>query len=147
VFLGALSGSLLLGVASMPVAPADAQPSKRMPVIGILGTNPPTTPQGARVWEGFNLRLRESGWVDGKTVRFEWRWSDGRPERFPELAAELVRLEVDVLLTGSSQATKAAKEATSAIPIVFVAVADPVGAGYVASLASPGGNVTGVTIN
>jgi len=136
---------LLLSVTSTEVAPADAQPSKRTPVIGILGTTPPTTPQGARIWEGFALGLREGGWVDGKTLRIEWRWSDGRPERFLELAAELVRLEVDVLLTGGSQATKAAREATGTIPIVFVGVANPVAAGYVASLSSPGGNVTGVT--
>jgi ABC-type uncharacterized transport system substrate-binding protein len=136
---------LLLSVTSMTLAPADAQPSKRTPVVGILGNTPPTTPQAARIWEGFGLRLRESGWVDEKTIRIEWRWSDGRPERFPELAAELVRLGVDVLLTSGSPATKAAKEATGTIPIVFVGAADPVGAGYVASLASPGGNVTGVT--
>ena len=78
-------------------------------------------------------------------MRLESRWSGGRAERFPELAAELVRLGVDVLVTSGSQATKAAKDATGTIPIIFIGVANPVGAGYVASLARPGGNVTGVT--
>jgi putative ABC transport system substrate-binding protein len=135
----------LLSFTSMTTSPVDAQPSKRTPIIGILGTNPPTTSQGVRIWEGFTLALRERGWVDGKTLRIESRWSNGRAERFPDLAAELVRLDVDVLLTNGSQATKAAKEATGTIPIVFIGVANPVGAGYVASLARPGGNVTGVT--
>lgn len=136
---------LLFSFTSMPTAPADAQPSKRTPIVGIRGTTPPTTSQGARIAESFTLAFRERGWVDGKTMRLESRWSGGRAERFPELAAELVRLGVDVLVTSGSQATKAAKEATGTIPIIFIGVANPVGAGYVASLARPGGNVTGVT--
>jgi putative ABC transport system substrate-binding protein len=129
----------------MSVALADAQLSKQTPVIGILGSNPPTTSEGARVWEGFALGLRERGWVEGKNLRIERRWSDGRAERFPELAAEFLRVGVDLIFTTSSQATKAAKDATGTIPIVFVGVADPIGAGFVTSLASPGGNITGVT--
>lgn len=141
----AIEAVLLLGITSLSGTLADAQPAKRTPVVGVLGTNPPTTPFGAHVWSGFALGLSERGWVEGKNVRIERRWSDGRAERFPELAAELVRLGVDLLFTATSQATKAAMDATDSIPIVFVVVADPVGAGFVKSLASPGGNVTGVT--
>jgi putative ABC transport system substrate-binding protein len=137
--------TLTVSVLSMAAVPADGQSPTRTPTVGILGSNPPTTPQGARIWEGFTQVLSERGWVDGKNLRIEKRWSEGRSERFKELAAELVRLNVDVLLAGSSQATKAAMEATSTVPIVFVGAADPVGAGFVRSLSSPGGNVTGVT--
>lgn len=141
----AMVAMVVLSVTAIIVTPADGQSSKRTPVVGILGSNPPTTPQIARSWEGFTARLREGGWVDGKSVRIEWRWSEGRPERFRELVGELVRLDVDVLLCSNSQSTKAAMEATNSIPIVFVGTADPVGAGFVKSLARPGGNVTGVT--
>lgn len=129
----------------MTVIAADVQSSKRLPTIGILGTTPPTTPQGARIWDAFKRGLREAGWIEGKNVLIEWRWVDGRPEHFSELAAELTRLDVDVIVTGGSQAAKAVKGATGTIPIVFTAVADPVGAGFVASLARPGGNMTGVS--
>jgi putative ABC transport system substrate-binding protein len=104
-----------------------------------------TTPAIVRVFEAFKQRLRESGWVEGESVRFEVRFSEGRSERFPELAAELVQLKVDVIVATGSQATKAAMEATRIIPIVFVSVSHPVEAGFVQSIARPGGNVTGVT--
>jgi len=135
---------LLLGGASVTLATAHAQSPKRTPVVGLLGTTQ-TNPQSAQIFEAFKKGLREGGWVEGETVRLESRWSEGRPERFSELAGDLVRLKVDVIVTTSSQATKAAKEATGTIPIVFAAVGNPVGAGFVASLARPGGNVTGVT--
>jgi putative tryptophan/tyrosine transport system substrate-binding protein len=82
--------------------------------------------------------LRENGWVEGETMSLEFRYSEGRSERFPELAAELVRLKSDVIVASGSQATKAVMEATPTIPIVFVAVADPIGARFVQSLARPG---------
>jgi putative tryptophan/tyrosine transport system substrate-binding protein len=143
--LSVVAAVVLSTVLSTSIGGAIAQSAKRIPTIGVVGNNRPTTPEGARIWEAFALGLREGGWVEGETVRIEWRWGDGRKERFEELAAELVRLNVDLIVTGGSQAATAAKNATSTIPIVFVAVADPVGAGLVASLAKPGSNVTGVS--
>jgi putative ABC transport system substrate-binding protein len=93
----------------------------------------------------FVKRLRELGWIEGRTVAIEYRWGEGRSERFAEIAAEFARLKVDVIVTTGS-ATLAAKRATSVIPIVFALAADPVGAGYVASLARPAGNVTGLSV-
>jgi len=90
-------------------------------------------------------RLRELGWIEGRTVAIEYRWAEGRSERFTEIAAELVRLKVDVIVTGGG-ALLAAKQATSVIPIVFALAGDPVGSGLVASLARPGGNVTGLSV-
>ena len=89
-------------------------------------------------------RLRELGWVEGRTIAVEYRWAEGRSERFEEVAAEFVRLKVDVIVVGGI-AVPAAKRATSAIPIVFTLAPDPVGSGLVASLARPGGNVTGLS--
>ena len=91
-------------------------------------------------------RLRELGWIEGRTVAIEYRWAEGRSERFAEIAAEFVRLKVDVIVTGGTAAVLAAKQATSVIPIVFAVARDPVGDGLVASLARPGGNVTGLSI-
>jgi putative ABC transport system substrate-binding protein len=93
----------------------------------------------------FVQRLRELGWMEGRTVAIEYRWGEGRSERFPEIMAEFVRLKVNVIVTGGTAAVIAAKQATSAIPIVFASVADPVSTGLVASLARPGGNVTGLS--
>ena len=138
-----LSAVVLAG-ASMTPATACAQSSKHTPIIGLLATTA-TAPGSARSLDAFKQSLRENGWIDGETARLESRWSEGRSERFPELAAELARLKPDVIVTSGSQATKAAMEATSTVPIVFVAVADPIGPGFVQSLARPGGNVTGVT--
>ena len=90
-------------------------------------------------------RLRELGWIEGRTVAIEYRWAEGRSERFAEIAAEFVRLKVDVIVTAGTAAVVAAKQATSVIPIVFAAAGDPVGTGLVASLARPGGNVTGLS--
>jgi len=89
--------------------------------------------------------MRELGWVDGRNVAIEVRWAEGRSERFAEIAAELVRLKVDVILTHNTPPVLAAKQATSVIPIVFASAGDPVGTGVVASLARPGGNVTGLS--
>jgi putative ABC transport system substrate-binding protein len=90
-------------------------------------------------------RLRELGWIEGRTVAIEARWAEGRNERSAEIAAEFVRLKVDVIVTGGTPNTAAAKQATSVIPIVFASTGDPVGTGLVASLARPGGNVTGLS--
>jgi ABC-type uncharacterized transport system substrate-binding protein len=138
-----LTALVLVVGASMTPPAARAQSTKRTAVIGVLVVG--NTPESARNFDAFKQSVRESGWVDGETVRLEWRFSEGRPERFPELAAELVRLKSDVIVAAGSQATKAAMGATATIPIVFLAAAEPVGAGFVASLARPGGRVTGVT--
>src|SRR5262249_1643006 len=91
-------------------------------------------------------RLRELGWIEGRTVTVEYLWAEGRTERFAEIAAEFVQRKVDVIVTASTVAVLAAKQATSVIPIVFAATGDPVGTGLVASLARPGGNVTGLSL-
>ena len=91
-------------------------------------------------------RLRELGWIENRTVAIEYRWAEGRSERFSEIAAEFVRLKVDVIVTSGTPAVMAAKQATAVIPIVFVTITDPVGSGLVAGLARPGGNVTGLSL-
>jgi putative ABC transport system substrate-binding protein len=120
---------------------AEAQQSTRIPRIGYLQI--PTSPNPARI-EAFRQGLRELGYVEGKNIVIEYRSSEGKPDRLPALAAELVRLKVDVIVTGGSSATHPAKEATSIIPIVMTQDNDPVGNGFVASLARPGGNITGL---
>ncbi len=121
---------------------ARAQPAK-LPTIGFLG---PLTPSVQSKWTAaFVQRMREHGWIEGRTVATEYRWADGRSERFAEIAAEFVRLKVSVIVTAGTAAVVAAKQATSVIPIVFATAGDPVGTGLVASLARPGGNVTGLS--
>jgi ABC-type uncharacterized transport system substrate-binding protein len=118
-----------------------AEGPAKLPTIGFLGTS---TPTGWAQWSGaFIQRLHELGWIEGRTVAIEYRWAEGRNERFPEIAAEFVRLKVDVIFTAGT-GIAAAKQATSVIPIVFALSNDPVGSGLVASLARPGGNVTGL---
>ena len=130
------------GAAAWPQA-AQAQPAGKLPTIGFLGAG---TPASWGQWTpAFVQRLRELGWTEGHTVAIEYRWAEGRPERFAELAAEFVRLKMDVIVTAGS-AVLAAKQVTSIIPIVFAIAADPVGAGLVTSLARPGGNVTGLSL-
>jgi ABC-type uncharacterized transport system substrate-binding protein len=134
--------TLLAGAAAVawPLAARAQQPA--MPVIGFLGS---ATPSAWSHWvAAFVQRLRELGWIEGRTVAIEYRWAEGRDERATEIAAELVRLKVDVIVTGG--ATISAKQATSGIPIVFALAGDPVGSGLVASLARPGGNVTGLSV-
>ena len=123
---------------------ARAQLPGKLPTIGFLGSATPAA-WGPYV-AAFTQRVRELGWIEGRTVAIEYRWAEGRSERFAEIAAEFVRLKVDVIVTQATPAVLAAKQATSVIPIVFAAVADPVGSGLVASLARPGGNITGVSI-
>jgi putative ABC transport system substrate-binding protein len=128
---------------SILVAPlvAEAQPVGQVYRIGFLSTNPPP----ARAWEALLDGLREHGYREGRNLVFERRFSEGHAERFTELAAELVRLRVDLILVITTPAALAAKHATQTIPIVMTSAIDPVGAGLVASLARPGGNLTGLS--
>ena len=134
----------LLGgaAAGWPLTVRAQQPGKR-PTIGYLGASTPSF-DSHRVG-AFVQRLRERGWIEGRTVTIEYRWSEGRTERYPEIAAEFVRLKVDVIVT-TGGGVPAVKQATSAIPIVFPVAGDPVGGGFVATLARPGGNVTGLSL-
>jgi putative ABC transport system substrate-binding protein len=134
----------LLGGAAVawPLA-ARAQPAAKLPTVGYMGAATPAT-QGQ--WAAaFVLRLRELGWIEGRTIAIEYRWTEGRTERAAEIAAEFVQRRVDVIVTSGTGIVLAAKQATSVIPIVFVA-GDPVGTGLVTSLARPGGNVTGLSL-
>jgi ABC-type uncharacterized transport system substrate-binding protein len=135
----------LLGGAAVawPIA-AHAQQAGKLPTIGFLGA---ATPSVASQWvTAFVKRLGELGWIEGRTVAIEYRWSEGRTESYAEIAAEFVGLKVDVIVTWASAPVAAAKQATMTIPIVFAAMTDPVGAGLIASLARPGGNVTGLSL-
>jgi putative tryptophan/tyrosine transport system substrate-binding protein len=132
--------TLLGGAAAWPLAARAQQPGK-LPTIGFLGAAPSIESQRVAA---FVQRLRELAWIDGRNLAIEYRWAEGRNERYAENAAEFVRLKVDVIVTSATPPTLAAKQATTLIPIVFAAVSDPVGTGLVASLARPGGNVTGL---
>jgi putative tryptophan/tyrosine transport system substrate-binding protein len=135
--------TLLGGAAAAWPLGARAQQAAKPPTIGFLGTN---TPSAQSQWTAaFVQRLRELGWIEGRTIAIEYRWAEGRTERFAELATEFVRLKVDVIVTLGA-AVAAAKQATSVIPIVFAVATDPVSTGFVASLARPGGNVTGLSL-
>jgi len=134
----ALVGS---AVGSWPVA-VRAQQAGKLPTIGFLGADP----TAFSPWtNAFVARLRELGWIENRTIAIEYRWSEGRTERYAEIAAEFVRLNVDVIVTVGS-AVPTVRQATSTIPIVFAVGIDPVGTGLVASLAKPGGNVTGLSL-
>jgi ABC-type uncharacterized transport system substrate-binding protein len=134
--------SMLGGAAfAWPLA-ARAQQAGKLPTIGFLGAS--ASIESQRV-AAFVQRLRELAWIDGRNLAIEYRWAEGRNERYAEAAAELVRLKVDVIVTVATPATLAAKQATTVIPIVFGAASDPVGTGLVESLARPGGNVTGLS--
>jgi len=134
--------TLLCGAALCEPLAAHAQQTGKLPTIGVLGAS---TPSNWSQWTAALVqRLRELGWIEGRTVAIEYRWAEGRSERFVEIAAELVRLRVDVIVTVGSAVTAAIKE-TSTIPIVFAIAVDPVATGMVASLAQPGGNVTGLS--
>src|SRR5256886_17355199 len=135
----------LLGGAAVawPLAARAQQPGK-LPTIGFLVAG---TPSSHGQWvAAFEQRLRELGWIEGRTVAIEYRWAEGRTERAAEIAAEFVRLKVDIIVTSATAAVVAAKQVTSVIPIVFATAGDPVGMGLVASLARPGGNVTGLSV-
>jgi putative ABC transport system substrate-binding protein len=134
---------LLGGAATWPLAARAQQPGK-LPTVGFFGSANPAT-MGPWV-AAFVQRLHELSWIENRTVAIEYRWAEGRSERHKEIAAELVRLKVDVIVTGGTTTAAATKAATVGIPIVFALGADPVGSGLVASLARPGGNVTGLSL-
>ncbi len=144
--LRTLSLILTLALLVAPLA-VEAQLAGKVYRIGyLLPFSPTSSGPGTPNLEAFRKRLRELGWVEGQNIVTEYRWSEGRAERFPHLAAELASLKVDVIYAPYTPAALAAKQATTMIPIVFVGGADPVGAGLVASLARPGGNVTGLSL-
>src|SRR5437870_7929918 len=122
---------------------AQAQQPTKVPRIGFLSAVSPSSISPRT--EAFRQGLRELGYVEGKSIVIEYRWAEGKFDRLPDLAAELVRLKVDVILSGGPTATRPAKGATSTIPIVMTFDDDPVGSGFVASLARPGGNITGLS--
>ena len=132
--------SLLGGATAWPLS-ARAQQTRRLRTIGFLGA------ATAVVWApwtaAFEKRLDELGWMKGRTVAIEYRWAEGRSERFTEIATEFVRFNVDAIVTAGTESTIAVKQVTSEVPIVVALATDPVAAGLVASLARPGGNVTG----
>jgi putative ABC transport system substrate-binding protein len=134
--------TLLGGAAAWPVAARAQQPAK-LPIVGFLG---PTTPSAMGVWvPAFVQRLGELGWIEGRTVATEYRWAESRPERLAAIAAEFVRLKVDIIVTYGTPPVIAAKQATALIPIVSAVMGDPVATGLVASVAQPGGNITGLS--
>jgi putative tryptophan/tyrosine transport system substrate-binding protein len=134
--------TLLGGAVAWPFT-ADAQQPGKYRTIGFLGAATPST--ASQYTAAFVQRLRELGWIEGRTVAIEYRWAEGRNERFAEIAAEFVRANVDVIVTWGTASVLAAKQATSVIPIVFATAGDPVATGLVANLARPGGNVTGLS--
>jgi ABC-type uncharacterized transport system substrate-binding protein len=135
--------TLLGGAAAWPLQ-ARAQHTGKPPTIGLLVADVPSARQ--QLISAFVQRLRDLGWIEGRTVAIEYRWAAGSNERLEEIAAEFVRLKVDVMVLEGTAATLAAMQASSTIPIVFPVSGDPVGTGLVASLARPGGNVTGLSI-
>jgi putative ABC transport system substrate-binding protein len=133
-----------LGIAAALSASSRAQQSTKMPTIGFLGA---ASPEIAGPWvSAFVRRLHELGWDEGRNVSIDYRWAEARSERYSEIAADFSGRKVDVIVTWASAPTLAAKRATTTIPIVFAAQMDPVGVGVVTSLARPGGNVTGMSI-
>jgi len=139
-FLGTLAGGLL----AAPLA-AEAQPPEKVYRIGLLGASPPGSPAW-RLWEAFFQGLRDLGYTEGRNLIVEGRYSEGREERLSELAGELVRLHVDVIVAAAGQPVHAVSRATTTIPIVMANHGDPVVSGLAASLARPGGNITGLSI-
>ncbi len=137
--------TLSLGLLAPPLA-VNAQQPVRVPRVGYLSLGPPSDPARQRTLEAFRQGLRELGYVEGQNIALEFRWAEGTYERLPDLAADLVRLKVDVIVAVAVPAIQAAQEATRTIPIVMAVVIDPVATGLVASLARPGGNVTGLSI-
>jgi putative ABC transport system substrate-binding protein len=135
--------TFVAGIVSAIAAPlvAEAQPAGRRHRIGVLGT------ADGPGWQAFRGALQSLGYLEGKTIDIDWRWAGGDARRFADLAAELVRLPVELIVTGADPAPSAARNATRTLPIVISGAADPVGSGLVASLAQPGGNVTGLTVD
>ena len=138
---------MLLAVAALvgPL-PGEAQQAASVPRIGFLFSTSQSDPRVPRFLQAFRQGLREVGYVEGQNIAIEFRWADGQYDRLPGLAAELVRLKVNVIVAGVPVAIQAAKQATETIPIVITGAADPVAAGFVTSLARPGGNITGISL-
>src|SRR5262249_53664262 len=136
--------TLLAGAAAWPLS-VNAQPSAKIPRIGLMVTGSLESLEARVQLDAFRQGLRQLGYTEGRNIAIEYRGADGRIERFPNLAAELVRLEVDLIFAANTRAALAARQATSTIPIVSAVMGDPVEDGLVASLAQPGGNVTGLT--
>src|SRR5262245_19632024 len=137
-----VGGSILAG----PLVVEAQQATAVVPRVGYINPGDSSDSMRRRRWEAFRAGLRELGYVEGRNIALEPRWAEGKYDRYPALAADLVRSKVDVIVAWSGQATKAAQEATRTIPIVMSLVNDPVGSGLVASLARPGGNITGTTV-
>src|SRR5215469_12137445 len=135
--LAALGGAAV----AWPLA-GNAQQTGKLPILGLLGS---ATLLAESQRAAFVQRLRQLGWIENRNVAIEYRWAEGRSERFVEIATEFVQLKVDVIVASTTPAVIAAKQATSVIPIVITTAGDPVGTGVVASLARPGGNVTGLS--
>jgi len=136
--------ALTLGLLAAPLA-AEAQQTGKVYRVGVL-INKVSDPAEARLWQAFRSSLRERGWIEGQNIVLEFRATEGNTARLPELAADLVRLKVDLIVARASIWVQPVKEATSSIPIVFLTHADPVATGHVASLARPGGNITGLAV-
>jgi putative ABC transport system substrate-binding protein len=139
-FIGAFAGGLVTARSA-----AEAQPAAKIYRIGFLSLLPAET--GAAPFRALSEGLRDLGYIEGRNIIFERRYADGRLERLPDLAAELVRLRVDVIVATTNPSIAASKHATATIPIVMTNATDPVGAGFIANLAWPGGNITGVTVD
>jgi putative ABC transport system substrate-binding protein len=135
--------TLASAAVAWPVGARAQQPGK-LPLVGMLVPGTQTT--HGQWFASLVQRLRELGWIEGRTVAFEYRWAEGRTDRAAEIAADFVRLKVDVIVTSATAPTFAAKQATSSIPIVFAGVADAVGSGIVTNLPQPSGNATGLTV-
>ncbi len=140
-FMALVSGGLL----AAPLA-AEAQPVASLPRIGFLAPTSLSDPRVPRYLQAFRQGLRELGYIEGQSIAIEFRSAEGQYDRLPGLAAELVRLKVNVIVASGPPAIQAAKQATETIPIVMAAIADAVAAGFVASLARPGGNITGLSL-
>src|SRR5206468_1747597 len=141
-FLSTVAGSLL----AAPVNALTAQPREKVPRVGYLTAGSRSDQGRQRRFEAFRQGLRELGYVEGQNIAIESRWAEGKDDQYPVLAADLVRLKVDVIVAVGGAATKAAQQATRTIPIVMSLVNDPVGSGLVPSLAHPGGNITGTSV-
>jgi putative ABC transport system substrate-binding protein len=135
--------TVLGGAAAWPLTASAQQPAK-LPTIGFLGAGTPSAWNQRVV--AFSQRLRELGWIESRTIAIDYRWADGRSDLFNEIAADFVQRRVDVIVTAGTAAVFAVRKATSVIPIVFAAESDPVGSGVVDSLARPGGNATGLSL-
>jgi ABC-type uncharacterized transport system substrate-binding protein len=137
---------LAVGLTLAPLGPAAAQPREKVPRVGYLTAGSHSDQGRQRRFEAFRQGLRDLGYVEGQNIAIESRWAEGKSDRYPTLAADLVRLEMDVIVTVGGAASKAAQQATKTIPIVMSLVNDPLGSGLVPSLAHPGGNVTGISL-